>query len=119
MATGETEWDTTLERIFGLQPGEFDGRFESWVALIHPDDVDDTLATLERAVAEKSGYEVEHRVLWPDGSVHWVQGRGTVTLDRDGNVTGTIGCASDITRAQAARARRGPAGRSGRGGRAS
>ena len=42
-------------------------------------------------------YTVEHRVIWPDGSVHWVQGRGTVTLDSDGNVTGTIGCASDIT----------------------
>jgi PAS domain S-box-containing protein len=97
MASGKTEWDTTLERVFGLQAGEFDGRFESWVALIHPDDVTDTLATLERAVAEKSGYEVEHRVLWPDGSVHWVQGRGTVTLDRDGNGTGTIGCASEIT----------------------
>ena len=97
MATGKTEWDTTLERIFGLRPGEFDGRFESWVALIHPDDVDDTLATLERAVAEKSGYEIEHRVVWPEGSVHWVQGRGTVTQDHDGNVTGTIGCASDFT----------------------
>ena len=97
MATGETEWDTTLGACFGLSPGEFDGRFESWVALIHPDDVDDTLATVERAVAEKSGYEVEHRVLWPDGTVHWIQGRGTVTYDREGNVTGTIGCASDFT----------------------
>ncbi len=36
-------------------------------------------------------------MIWPDESVHWVQGRGTVTVDSDGNVTGTIGCASDIT----------------------
>jgi PAS domain-containing protein len=42
MATGVTEWDSTMERIFGLEPGTFDGTFERWVSLIHPDDVDDT-----------------------------------------------------------------------------
>jgi len=97
MATGVTEWDSTMERIFGLEPGTFDGTFEHWVSLIHPEDVAETVATLERAVANKSAYEVEHRVIWSDGTVHWLQGRGTVTLDADGNVTGTIGCTSDIT----------------------
>ncbi len=96
-ATGATEWDATMERIFGLAPGSFDGTFEMWVSLLHPDDVDETLATLDRAVANKSAYEVEHRVIWPDGTVHWLQGRGTVTLDSGGNVTGTLGCSSDIT----------------------
>ena len=97
LASGVTEWDSTMERIFGLEPGTFDGTFEHWVSLIHPDDVDETVATLERAVTNKSAYEVEHRVIWGDGTVHWLQGRGTVTLDSDGNVTGTIGCTSDIT----------------------
>ena len=97
LASGVTEWDSTMERIFGLEPGTFDGTFERWVSLIHPDDVDETVATLERAVANRSAYEVEHRVIWGDGTVHWLQGRGTVTLDSDGNVTGTIGCTSDIT----------------------
>jgi PAS domain S-box-containing protein len=97
MASGTTQWDTTLERIFGLAPGAFDGTFEGWMSLIHPDDRDATVASVQRAVEEASGYTVEHRVIWPDGSIHWVQGRGTVTLDADGNVTGTIGCSSDIT----------------------
>ena len=97
LATGVTEWDNTMERIFGLEPGTFDGTFDMWVSLLHPDDVDETLATLDHAVANKSAYQVEHRVIWPDGTVHWLQGRGTVTLDADGNVTGTIGCTSDIT----------------------
>ena len=97
LTTGVTEWDSTMERIFGLEPGTFDGTFDRWVSLLHPDDVDETLATLDRAVANRSAYQVEHRVIWPDGTVHWLQGRGTVTLDADGNVTGTIGCTSDIT----------------------
>ncbi|HTN81267.1 MAG TPA: SpoIIE family protein phosphatase, partial [Acidimicrobiales bacterium] len=97
MVTGLTEWDATLERIYGLAPGEFDGRYETFLELIHPEDVDRTREAVERAVANKSAYEVEHRVIWPDGTVHWVQGRGTITLGADGDVTGTIGCASDIT----------------------
>ncbi len=97
MASGATEWDAMLERIFGLEPGTFEGTLDAWISLLHPDDRETTQTTLQQAIADKAGYEVEHRVVWPDGSVHWVQGRGTVTLDSDGNVTGTIGCASDIT----------------------
>ena len=114
MATGVTEWDSTMERIFGLEPGTFDGTFERWVSLIHPDDVDETVATLERAVANKSAYEVEHRVIWGDGTVHWLQGRGTVTLDTDGNVTGSIGCTLRHHAPQTTRARSDAQVRTGR-----
>jgi hypothetical protein len=38
-----------------------------------------------------------HRVVWPDGSVHWVEGLGQVTVDGSGEPTGTIGCTRDVT----------------------
>ena len=97
MATGVTTWDTTLEQLFGLEPGGFDGTYDEWVALLHPDEVDEILAVVDTAVARKSSYQMDHRVIWPDGSVHWLQGRGKVTLDARGDVTGTIGCTADIT----------------------
>ncbi len=97
MATGLTEWDARLEQLFGLRPGEFDGTFDAWVSLLHPDDAAATLQTLQDAVAKKTSYVVEHRVFWPDGSVHWLQGKGHVTVDESGNVTGTIGCTADVT----------------------
>ena len=71
--------------------------FETWTSLIHPDDVQRTLATLDEAVATKRPYVVEHRIIRPDGTVRWIQGKGQVTLDDAGNVTGTIGCTADIT----------------------
>jgi PAS domain S-box-containing protein len=86
-----------MERLFGLEPGTFDGTFESWVAQLHPDDAAQVLATADDAVAGATSYAIEHRVIWPDGTERWLQGRGTVTVDEDGAVTGTIGCASDIT----------------------
>jgi PAS domain S-box-containing protein len=97
IATGVTTWDPTLERLFGLAPGTFAGTFDAWVDLLHPDDAPEVVAILERALADRAPYDMEHRVVWPDGSVHWLQGRGMVTVDADGNVTGTIGCTGDVT----------------------
>jgi PAS domain S-box-containing protein len=97
IATGVTEWDERLEALFGLAPGTFDGTFDAWVGLLHPEDRDHVLRSVEEAVATKRPFTVEHRVTWPDGSVHWLQGAGTVTLDRAGNVTSTIGCTRDVT----------------------
>lgn len=97
MASGRTVWDERLESLFGLASGEFDGSFDTYVSLLHPDDRDDVLGSVARAVESKSIYRVEHRVVWPDGTVHWISGAGGVTLDEDGEVTGTVGCAMDVT----------------------
>ena len=96
-STGTVVWDEKLEALFGLAPGTFDGTFEAYVALLHPDDREMVLAVVQDAVARRSHYEMEHRVQWPDGTVRWVHGSGHVTLDAAGNVTGTIGCSRDIT----------------------
>jgi PAS domain S-box-containing protein len=97
LRTGETDWDAKVEQLFGLGPGEFDGTYETYVSLLHPEDAPEVLATVEAAVASKSAYVVDHRVVWPDGSVHWLQGKGRAILDDDGEVVGTIGCVADVT----------------------
>ena len=97
MRTGETDWDAKVEQLFGLGPGEFDGTYETYVSLLHPEDAPEVLATVQTAVASKSSYVVDHRVVWPDGSVHWLQGKGRAILDDDGEVLGTIGCVADVT----------------------
>ena len=38
MASAATTWDVRLEELHGLQPGEFGGTFEDWLAALHPDD---------------------------------------------------------------------------------
>lgn len=106
IATGTVEWDARLEQLFGLEPGEFAGTFDAYKALLHPDDAPLTLKTVEQALEEKTSYLVEHRVVWKDGTVRWIQGKGTVTLDAAGHVTGTIGCASDVTEQVLLRAER-------------
>jgi PAS domain S-box-containing protein len=96
-STGEVIWDARLEALYGLREGTFPGTYDAYVALLHPEDAPSVLDTVRRAVDSHSRYTVEHRVIWPDGSVHWLQGKGQVTLDGDGNVTGTMGCVADVT----------------------
>ena len=96
-ASGVTTWDAQLEAVFGLPPGGFEGTYEGWKARLHPDDRDRVVATVQQAVEDRSTYDINHRVVWPDGSVHWIEGLGQVTLDDTGAATGTIGCTRDIT----------------------
>lgn len=106
IATGLTMWDPQMERLFGLEPGTFDGTFDAWKRLVHADDWDSVESTVEDALAAQGSYRLVHRVNLPGGGVRWIEGSGRVTLDSGGNVTGTIGCCSDISaRAEADRER--------------
>ena len=96
-ATGNVTLDDTAESLLGLEPGSFDGTFESWVDTLHPEDRQRVRTMLDRAVEMKGAYDLEYRVVWPDGSIHWLQGRGQVTVDEHGSVNGRIGCMADIT----------------------
>jgi PAS domain S-box-containing protein len=97
MAAGTTIWDARLEELHGLPPGGFGGTFEDWLASLHPDDRAECVARVERALASPGPYVLLHRTTWPDGSIHYIECRGTVITDDDGQPTGTTGVAIDVT----------------------
>lgn len=96
-ATGSVTWDTALEALHGVAPGEFDGTFDDWMALVHPDDRDAAQAALHRLRDTAETYQVEHRVCWPDDSEHWLLVRGQVILDESGAVVAAVGFAGALT----------------------
>ncbi|TMK98619.1 MAG: GAF domain-containing protein [Actinobacteria bacterium] len=98
IATNTVVWDQTLESIYGLPPGGFRGTYEEYVSLLHPEDRDSVTDTVRKSVETGSGHQFEHRVVWPDGSLHWIEGRGHVVRDEHGTVLGMVGVSSDITR---------------------
>jgi PAS domain S-box-containing protein len=95
--TGAVTWDETLEQIFGLPPGTFGGTFEEYQQRLHPEERESILATIERARESGSDFEVEHRVIWPDGSIRWIEGRGLCIKDEAGPVVAMTGVVADIT----------------------
>ncbi len=97
MVAGTTTWDARLEELHGLAPGTFGGTYEDWLAALYPEDRPDCLARVERALADPGPYVLLHRTVWADGSVHYVECRGTVLTDSDGSPVGTTGVAIDVT----------------------
>ena len=80
--TNSVRWSDNLERIHGLPPGTFDGTFASYEREIHPDDRERVLASVQRALAEGVPHEVEYRIVAPDGTVRWCEGKGRVEYQR-------------------------------------
>lgn len=95
--TGRVTRDRNLQLLYGLDSEPTDGSFDEWVGLVHPDDRERVVGEVERAVSEDGTYELEHRVVRPDGEVRWLARRGAVYHDDDGEVAGTRGLVVDIT----------------------
>ena len=76
LVTGELHWDDRARDLFGL--GAVGPSSPSWADVIHPDDLQTTLARQERALTERKPFQAEYRVVRPDRSVHWIAavGRG-------------------------------------------
>lgn len=95
VATGEVVWDRELEALFGVAPGQFSGTFEDWVSRLDPRDRERVIATVQEMVNTKTSVRFDHRCVWPDGSVHWLEGVGDV-LVRGGRVVSGFGLSIDI-----------------------
>lgn len=86
MIAGTVRWSDNLEHIHGLPAGTFDGTFESYAREIHPEDRERVMAAVNRALEEGAPYEVEYRLVAPDGTVRWAEGKGTAEMGPSGAV---------------------------------
>lgn len=91
MVTGEITWSPEHERLLGLSPGTFDGRYETFVACMHPDDREGLNQAVAHALQHRVPYHHEYRVVWADGSTHWIEGRGDTFYNEGGQPVQMIG----------------------------
>jgi PAS domain S-box-containing protein len=103
VAAGTVVWSQGVEALFGLPAGGFDGRIESFVALLPEEDRDRVTSAIDRALrGETPGYAVELRVWSPTGLTRWLTCHGTVFRDDEGRPTRMVGLISDVTGRRAA-----------------
>jgi PAS domain S-box-containing protein len=95
--TNELNWSDNLIRMHGLDPATFDRRIETYLAMIHPDDRPAFDAAVERALTQRSYFEVESRVIHRDGSIHWVTGKGKTLCNENGEPVHLLGLCMETT----------------------
>jgi PAS domain S-box-containing protein len=90
-------WSPEQEALYGLRPGTFDGTYESWRKLVHPEDWPGVVASLNHA-QETGNIAAEYRVVWPDGSIHWLAANGLMFFDDRDRPFRMVGFTADVTR---------------------
>ena len=91
-------WTSELYRIHGLDPDGFDGSYEGFIALVHPEDRALTQQTIARALETGEPFIYEHRIVKPNGEVKTLESRGRADVDPAGKVVRLTGTCQDITR---------------------
>ena len=71
--------------------------YEDLLDSIHPDDRARVQAALRSSSDAGADYAIEHRNVWPDGSIHWIEARARIARDRRGTRARLVGVCSDIT----------------------
>ncbi|HEY9881782.1 MAG TPA: diguanylate cyclase [Leptolyngbyaceae cyanobacterium] len=89
-------WSEGQERLFGLSPGQFDRRFETFMKWVHPEDCDRTRNILQTAIHTCQRYDLEFRIIRVDGRVRWLSNRGKVFAQNNRPVR-LAGVTLDIT----------------------
>ena len=95
--TGVTTWSAEMEELYGLQPGAFGETQAEWETLVHPEDREAALKRVDEAFNTEMPVEGEWRVIWPDGSTHWLAGRFQVYREPGGTPTRMSGVNFEIT----------------------
>jgi PAS domain S-box-containing protein len=84
-------------RIYGFDPEEGLSAWEQLLQRIHPEDRAKWQAAVDRAIGEKSDYEVEFRIVLPDGTVKHLHAVGHPVLNASGDLVQFVGSSMDIT----------------------
>ena len=100
LVRGRILWTQSHETIFGYLPttaitAEYD--YHRWADRVHPEDLPVVEEESRRCMQHRIQLEIQYRIIWPDGSLHWVETRGVFLYDEDGKANRMLGVVLDIT----------------------
>jgi PAS domain S-box-containing protein len=97
LRTNALDWDENLDRLFGLVPGQTARKLENFIAMVHPDDRPGVIAHCEACARDGADFDMDFRVIWPDGTVRWLADKGKTFRDGEGKPLYMTGACMDIT----------------------
>lgn len=95
--SGHIEWSDQVYRLFGHAPGAFEPTYERFMQAVHPSDRANIEREVTRTLESHAPYDIEHRILLPDGGLRYVHERGVIASGADGAPDRLVGTVQDIT----------------------
>jgi PAS domain S-box-containing protein len=92
----KNRWSSDLEAMYGIPSGSYDGTYESWKKLIHPEDWPLVRAAI-KAAQQTGDVDAEYRVVHSGGAIRWLQAKGRMFFDPEGKPTHIVGFMLDVT----------------------
>jgi PAS domain S-box-containing protein len=90
-------YDENLNTIFGLDAVETTAALDERLAQLHPDDRERVRRTIDAAIAERTEFSTEFRIVRPDGTIRWLRDRGRILIDESGEPVAATGAVMDIS----------------------
>jgi PAS domain S-box-containing protein len=97
IAANRVIWSDRVYQIHGLEPGSISGKPEELRQLFHPDESDRVSDAVLGALASKTSYALEFRIIRPTGEVRWIATTGRVICNSEGQPVRLLGTTLDIT----------------------
>jgi len=98
IGSGRMYWSAGVEALCGLATGSFPGTYTAYMELVYLEDRGSLLAVIQQALAGHAAIEATHRVVWPDGTLHWLAWTGRIHRDAENRPLRVLGTVSDVTR---------------------
>jgi len=96
IVTGDLFWTERIAALFGYPAGDRATSYDNFLAAVHPHDRQAVIDAVDACIEHDAPYDIEHRVVWPDGTVRWLLERGAVVRDAEGKPLSMIGVVQDI-----------------------
>jgi len=97
IVSNKVTWSDTIKVLLGKASLSFDETFESFISFVHPQDKDLIRRAIQCAIEEGGEYNIEYRVLLPDGNIRWLASQGLVFRNSFGKALRMSGIDMDIT----------------------
>ncbi|MHC5743179.1 MAG: PAS domain-containing hybrid sensor histidine kinase/response regulator [Nostoc sp.] len=103
IVTNQVIWSENYELLFGLLPSSSDSPYETFKKCVHPEDSPSVMEAIAHALAQKTDYNDEFRIVRPDQSTHWISAKGKFIYDAQGQAVRMIGVCMETTVCQQAK----------------
>lgn len=97
IVSGDLKWSESIEPMFGFAKGQFGATYDAFLDCVHPEDRQHVIDSVNEALYQGKEYNIEHRIIWANNSIHWVSEKGKVFRNKKGEPIRMLGVVQDIT----------------------